>query len=52
MEDLEEGAEGLLDALLVAAFDGAAERQAFTDLFVAVRMLELVVEGLGQIIGN
>jgi len=48
---LRKGAEGLRDALLVAAFDGTAQAQAFADLLVAVRVLELVVERLGQIVG-
>ena len=49
---MRKGAEGLRDALLVAAFDGTAQAQAFADLLVAVRVLELVVERLGQIVGD
>ena len=52
MEDLEERAEGLLDALLVPAFDGTAQPQVFADLLVTVRVLDLVVERLGQIVGD
>jgi hypothetical protein len=52
VQDLQEGADRLLDALLVAALDGLAQADALADLLVAVAVLELVVECLGQVVGD
>ncbi len=52
MQDLQEGADRLLDALLVAPLDGLAQANALADLLVAVGVLELVVERLGQVVGD
>ena len=46
MQDLEHRAQGLLDALLITPLDGGAERQPLANLFIAVAVLELVVECL------
>ncbi len=52
VQDLQQGADRLLDALFVAALDRAAEADALVDLLVPVGVLELVVEGLSQVVGD
>ena len=52
VENLQEGADRLLDALFVAAFDRRAQADAPVDLLVPVRVRELMVERLGQVVGD
>src|SRR3954451_19215483 len=51
IQDLEEGAHRLLNALLVAVLHGAPDIQALADLITIV-VLELVMEHLGQVGGD
>jgi len=52
VKNLQERADGLFDALLVAPFDGLAESNALADLLIPVGVLELVVKSLRQVIGD
>ncbi len=52
MEHLEQRGHRLLDALLVATFHGRAEADTLVDLLVAVGVAKLVVERLGQVVGD
>ena len=52
MQDLEKRAESFFYSFLVPPFDGATKPNPLADFLEAVRVLELIVEGLGQIIGD
>jgi hypothetical protein len=52
VKDLQKRADGLLDALLITSLDCLAQPNALADLLVPIRVLELIVEGFGQVIGD
>ena len=52
VQHLQERADGLLDAFFVAPLNGLAKSNALADFLVSVRVLELVVKGLCQVVGD
>jgi len=51
MQDFEEGAQCLLDALFISTFHGVAQTHALADFFVAIGVTELIMKGFGQVVG-
>jgi hypothetical protein len=52
MEYFQKGADSLLDPLLITTLDGSSQVDPFIHLLVTVRVLERIMESLGQIIGD
>src|SRR6266576_2409788 len=52
MQDLQEGTQRLLDALFISAFHRAAQTHALADFLVAIGVTELIMKGLGQVVGD
>ena len=52
MQDLEEGAQRLLDALFIPALDRVAQTHALADFLIAIGVTELVMKGFGQVVGD
>jgi hypothetical protein len=50
VQNLQEGKDRFLDAFLVAPLNGFTKTNALGDFLVPVGVLELVVEGLGEVI--
>ena len=52
MQDFEECADRFFNALFVTSLGGSTKANSFRYLFIAIAVRELVVKGLGQVIGN
>ena len=52
MENFQKSRNGFLNPFFIPPFNRRTERNAFIDLFKTVGLLELVMEGLGQVIGD
>ena len=52
MQDLEEGAHRLLNALFISALNCGAQTHALADFLITIGVTELVMKGLGQVVGD